>query len=268
MRQLINALIKYKNTLLYLGLLFLSTIILSNRSFYHKSTFSKGALAISSNFNLMGMNITNYMDLVDQNKKLIAENEKLKALELMHQNNIEYENRVPEKFGYEVKSARIIKNSYQLARNYLIIDKGAKDGVALEMGVISSDGIIGIVNQVTDDFSSVLSILHRDLKINAGFKKNGAYGSLIWEGNHPKKMKLNDISSLNTVSTGDTIITAGMSDYFPYGIPIGVVTNIKKPELEGYLNIDVELFSNLTEKKFVYVIDNIKIDQLKALKYE
>ena len=81
-------------------------------------------------------------------------------------------------------------------------------------------------------------------------------------------MKLNDISSLNTVSTGDTIITAGMSDYFPYGIPIGVVTNIKKPELEGYLNIDVELFSNLTEKKFVYVIDNIKIDQLKALKYD
>ena len=39
------------------------------------------------------------------------------------------------------------------------------------MGVISSDGIIGIVNQVTADFSSVISILHRDLKINAGLKR-------------------------------------------------------------------------------------------------
>ena len=68
----------------------------------------------------------------------------------------------------------------------MIIDQGYLDGIEVEMGV-SSDGIVGIVNQVTADFSSVISILHRDLKINAGFKKNGAYGSLSWQGNHLKE---------------------------------------------------------------------------------
>jgi rod shape-determining protein MreC len=138
----------------------------------------------------------------------------------------------------------------------------------IEMGVISSDGVIGVINQVTSNFSSVLSILHRDLKINAGFKKNGAYGSLFWEGSHPRIMKLDDVSTLNPVAVGDTIVTGGMSDYFPYGIPIGTILNFEKPKLEGYYDIEIELFSNLTLKEFVYVVKNKKIDQLKQLIYE
>ena len=96
-------------------------------------------------------------------------------------------NQAIDNFAFQVLGARIIKNNYQSARNYLIIDQGYLDGVKKEMGVISSDGIIGIVNQITANFSSVISILHRDIKINASFKKNGAYGSLSWQGNHPKK---------------------------------------------------------------------------------
>lgn len=268
MRQLINALLKYRNTLLYLGLLIVSLIFLNHRSFYHQSVFSKISLVISSNFNLVGKNASDYLSLVNSNEKLLAENVKLKALELMYFAEQSTENNAIDTFNFQVLGARIIKNSYDHARNYLIIDKGHEDGIEVEMGVISNDGIVGIVNQVTANFSSVISILHRDLKINAGFKKNGAYGSLSWQGNHPKIMKLDDVSTLNSVAAGDTIITAGMSDYFPHGIPIGKVFNFKKPELEGYYDIEIELFSNLTQKEFVYVLKNIKKDQLNQLKNE
>ncbi len=268
MRQLINALLKYKNTLIYFGLLILSIVFLNQRSFYHQSVFSNASLAILSNLNLIKENVLNYLDLAENNKKLLAENEKLKALELIHFSEKFQKNKTLDCFDFEVSGARIIKNSFNLARNYLIIDKGYKDGIGLEMGVISSDGVVGIINQVTADFSSVLSILHKDLKINAGFKKNGAYGSLSWVGNHPKRMKLDDVSTLNPVALGDTIITRGMSDYFPYGIPVGTVLNYVKPKLEGYYDIDVELFSNLTLKEFVYVVRNKKIDQLKQMNNE
>jgi rod shape-determining protein MreC len=268
MRQLFNALIKYKNTLVYLGLLALSLVFLNLRSFYHQSIFSNAALSFSSNFNLITHNISSYINLSESNKKLLLENEKLKALELERFGEQSLKNITLDSFGFEVSGARIIKNSYNRARNYLIIDKGHKDGIEVEMGVISSDGVVGIVNQVTADFSSVLSLLHRDLKINAGFKKNGAYGSLSWQGNHPKRMKLLDVSTLNTVAIGDTIVTGGMSDYFPYGIPIGTVLDFKKPQLEGYYDIDIELFSNLTQKEFVYIMRNNKLDQLKQLNNE
>ena len=268
MRQLINALIKYKNTLLYTGLLIISITFLYQRSFFHQSIFSKAALAISSSFKLVGKNVFNYMHLNEINKKLLAENIKLKALELIHFTKQLPENKVIDTFDFQVFGARIIKNSFNNARNYLMIDKGYQDGIEVEMGVISSDGVLGIINQVTANFSSVISILNRDLKINAGFKKNGAYGSLSWEGNHPKRMKLDDVSTINTVMLGDTIVTGGMSDYFPHGIPIGKVFSFEKPEIEGYYDIEIELFSNLTQKKIVYILKNKKKFQLNQLKNE
>ena len=268
MRQLINALIKYKNTLLYTVLLMISLFFLNLRSFYHQSVFSNAALVLSSNINLAGQNISNYLDLASRNEKLIAENIKLKGLELILFSEQAQKDQAINSFAFQVLGARIIKNNYQSARNYLIIDQGYLDGIEKEMGVISSDGIVGIVNQITANFSSVISILHRDIKINASFKKNGAYGSLSWQGNHPKRMKLDDISTINPVVVGDTIVTGGMSDYFPHGIPIGKVLNFKKPKLEGYYDIDIELFSNLTQKEFVYILKNKKKDQLNQLKNE
>ena len=88
---------------------------------------------------------------------------------------------------------------------------------------------------------------------------------MSWRSNHPKKMKLDDISTLNPVSIGDTIVTGGMSDYFPYGIPLGTVSKIERPKFEGYYDIDIELFSNLTQKEFVYIIKNKNLDQIEKL---
>ena len=265
MQQLINALLKYKNSLFYLGLLLLSLIFLNQRSFYHQSFFSDISLSISSRINLYSQGIVNYFSLKKINQQLRLENEILKVLELAYQNNKVDKTAILESFGFEITGARIIRNSYDKARNYIIIDKGEADGIKTDTGVISSDGIIGIVNQTTENFSSILSLLHRDLKVNVSFKKNGAYGSMSWRGNHPKKMKLDDISTLNPVSIGDTIVTGGMSDYFPYGIPLGTVSKIERPKFEGYYDIDIELFSNLTQKEFVYIIKNKNLDQIEKL---
>ena len=265
MQQLINALLKYKNSLFYLGLLLLSLIFLNQRSFYHQSFFSDISLSISSRINLYSQGIVNYFSLKKINQQLRLENEILKVLELAYQNNKVDKTAILESFGFEITGARVIRNSYDKARNYIIIDKGQANGIKTDTGVISSDGIIGIVNQTTENFSSILSLLHRDLKVNVSFKKNGAYGSMSWRSNHPKKMKLDDISTLNPVSIGDTIVTGGMSDYFPYGIPLGTVTKIERPKFEGYYDIDIELFSNLTQKDFVYIIKNKNLDQIEKL---
>ena len=82
MRQLVNALLKYKNALLYIGLLIISLLFLNQRSFYHQSIFSNASLVLSSNLNQAGKNISNYLNLANSNEKLIAENIKLKGLEV------------------------------------------------------------------------------------------------------------------------------------------------------------------------------------------
>tara|TARA_B100001057_G_scaffold287119_1_gene287251 strand:+ start:51 stop:467 length:417 start_codon:yes stop_codon:yes gene_type:complete len=135
--------------------------------------------------------------------------------------------------------------------------------VEKEMGVIGSKGIIGIVNETTDRFSSVLSILHKDIKINAKHKKSNAFGSLFWEGNAPDKLKLSDISIINKINIGDTIVTGGMSAYFPEGIIIGNVIEI---ENDGkYYLLNVKLINNMTNLDNVYILKNRNKSEIKSL---
>jgi len=133
------------------------------------------------------------------------------------------------------------------------------------MGIISSKGIIGIVNSVSENYSSAISILNKDLQINAKFKKNNAFGSLNWDGINSNKVKLNDIALINNVNIGDTIVTGGMSTYFPEGILIGVVIDYKIVLEKGYYEIKIELNNKVGNETNVYVLKNKFQNEIKNL---
>ena len=113
MRQIFNALLKYKNTSLFLGLLFISFLIVNQRSFYHKSVFSAIGLGISSNFYGVSKGVSDYLNLRKTNVDLVKENNKLKALELIYFQNQVLKQKTLDTFNFEVTSAKIIKNSFQ-----------------------------------------------------------------------------------------------------------------------------------------------------------
>ena len=124
------------------------------------------------------------------------------------------------------------------------------------MGVIGPQGIIGIVNQTSKGYASVLSILNQDIKINAKFKNSNVFGSLFWTGKSPNEMELADVSVINPVKVGDTLVTGGMSSYFPEGIVIGTINSVERPKTGGYYSITVTLINNMTDLDYVYVIGN------------
>lgn len=264
MQQILNILLRYKNFLIYISLLFFSIFFLSKRSFFHKSFINQLSLSLSGSVHSVKDRTISYFNLVEKNQILRTENEKLKIYELIYLNQL-LESSDTINFPFKTIGAKVLKNSYTNARNYLILDKGFKDGIYPEMGVISNDGVVGIVNETTENFSSVISILHKDIKLNVKFKKNLSFGSLLWEGGSPNKMKLIDIATINPVSIGDTIVTGGMSSYFPEGIPIGRVTGFIDTTSENFYDIDVELFSNLTQKKYAYIIENKTSEEIKGL---
>ena len=133
------------------------------------------------------------------------------------------------------------------------------------MGVISNNGIIGVVHSVTDNYANVISVLHQDLKINVRATKSPAFGSLVWSGKKPHEFRVEDVVSNANIKIGDTLITGGMSSYFPLGIPIGKITRLDKIEGSGYYSIDVELFEDLSQIYYVYVLENIDFQELQSL---
>ena len=262
MQWLLSFILGYKNLFLYLFFVYIIINFSFNQSEYHKSKFFKASIFITGKVSEPIRELTSYFKLQKTNSKLIKENFYLKSLIINKKFKSNFKNEELD-FPFSFIQGNVIKNSISSPRNIIVINKGSNDLVEEEMGVIDNKGIIGIVNQTTKKFSSVLSILHKDLKINAKHKKTNAFGSLFWEGDEPDKMKLSDISIINQIDIGDTIITGGMSAYFPEGIPIGKVIEIENDE--KYYSINVKLINNMTNLNEVYLLKNRDKTEIESL---
>ena len=188
--------------------------------------------------------------------------------------------------NFSYKNAKVISNNLSSFKNRLVINKGIKDGLKNEMGVINSDGIIGIINSTSKNYSSIISILNIEIKINAKIKKTSHFGTLEWDGLSTKYLKLNDIPETAKIKIGDSIVTGGMSLIFPEGIKIGVVSKISKHEnqvtsysvrsgnndafkyesRENYLNIKVKLNTDMSNLNNVYIIESLNREEFQKVK--
>ena len=268
MQWVLNAIIRYKNFLLFFFLLSIGLFFSANKSDYHNSQLSKSSLFLTGIIHQPFENLLNYFELKEENQRLQSENNTLKNLLLEKFKKSEISALEEENLAspnYWSLPAKLIRNSYTQNRNILLLDKGENDGVKKEMGVIGTKGIVGIVNQTSQGYATVLSILNLDLKINAKFQNSNVFGSLYWTGEAPNKMVLSDVSVINPVAVGDTLVTGGMSSYFPEGIVIGTVTEVERPNNGGYYDIEIELINNMTDIKYVYVIGNNRREEISEL---
>ena len=262
MQWLLSFILRYKNFFLYFFLVLIILYFSYSQSEYHQSKIFKASIYVTGKISEPLKNLASYFRLKKINSQLIEENLYLKSLiiDKTHESKFEDENTDS---PFSLISGYVVKNDISSSRNIIIINRGSSDMVEKEMGVIGSKGIIGIVNQTTNNFSSVLSILHKDIKINAKHKKSNAFGSLFWEGNAPDKLKLNEISIINKIDIGDTIVTGGMSSYFPEGIPVGEVAEVKNNG--RYYSLEVKLINNMTNLENVYFLKNRNKSEIKSL---
>jgi rod shape-determining protein MreC len=165
-------------------------------------------------------------------------------------------------------AAEVINNKINSPENYLTINKGRLYGITKGMGVISSKGVIGIVTNVTDHFSQVMSVLNRDFSLSGMIKRNRYYGSLKWAGNDPRYMVLDEVPKYTEAIQGDTIITSGYSDIFPGSLNLGIVEKVNVDGGSNFYNLKVRLNENVINVKYVYVVKNLLLDELHQLNSE
>lgn len=161
-------------------------------------------------------------------------------------------------------SAEVISNSVSRNDNYMTINRGSNHGIQMGMAVISPDGIVGIVRNVTPHYAQVMSILNKRISITAMIKRNRYFGSLVWDGINPRMMTLDNIPKHADVIYGDTIMTSGFSEAFPGEMRIGRVVDFKVKN--GFHSIDVELWNDLSNIRYVYVVENLMQVELSQFK--
>ena len=205
-------------------------------------------------------NLENYFELKKVNKNLSEENANLRKA--LYQSQFE-KALIEGKFGntdtlnkFIVSAAKVIKNSVIREKNLITLNKGGKEGIVQDMGVISDKGVVGVVEKTSDHFTTVISLLHSELSINASLKNTKHFGSLIWDTKIIDRCILVDLPKISNIQIGDTIVTGGMSSVFPAGIPIGQVSAFSVPNNSSFYKAEVRLFNDMSNLDQVYVIKN------------
>ena len=275
MRNFIRFILRYHLFLLFLLFETISFYLLINYNHHHNQTFVNSSSKFSAAILDISSNFTDYFSLKRANDELSRENAFLRTQVPDNNYDISDPALISHQSGdsihYLYRPAKVINNSINKFHNYITIDKGAKQGIKPEMGVISARGLVGVVRHVSPNYATAISLLNTQLKISARLRETNHFGSLEWDGKSYQYAVLNEIPGHAKVSVGDAVVTSGYSALFPEGILIGTIEDFELNKGEGFYVIRVKLsidFKNLTYIETVEKITRNEQQVLEKLTYD
>ena len=239
----------------------LALAMVFNYNSFQKATYLNSANRVTGKVYAIYQSVTGYFGLTKINRELAQENARLRML-LENQpefvaNTDSIFLTLPESDSvYHFIPAQIISNSVNRPFNYITLNKGSRHGIKPDMGIISASGIVGVVGQVSESYAMGLSVLNQRWSISTKLKKNGYYGSLIWQGTDYRTAILSEIPLHVDIAIGDTVETSGYSSIFPEGILVGTINDFSEPDGENYYSIQVKLSVDFKNLSHVEVIEN------------
>lgn len=167
---------------------------------------------------------------------------------------------------YFYTPATVINNTIYRKTNYLTINKGTRHGVLPDMAVISANGIVGVVQNASKNYATIISVLNTKLGVSAKLKNSKFYGSIKWDGLNYRKVILNEIPNHAVIHLGDSVVTSGYSIIFPEGIMIGTISDFAEDsEGSNFYDIKLKLSTDMKKLNHVFVVGNFLKDEQKEL---
>ena len=264
MQQIFNFIFKNSIRILFLLLISISLALTIQSHSFHRSKIISSANFLSGGVYQQINNVNEYLNLKTQNEELALENAKRKSL-LFNAKDTTTARRLDSLKGVKLEDiivSKVIHNSYNVYENYLTINSGERDGVKPDMGVINDKGIVGIIENTSPKYATVISILNKRTQINAKIKKSDHFGSLNWNGKSTGFVQLTDLPRLALIKIGDTIVTGGQSVIFPENINIVTIAKMYRDEQTNFYTLDVKLFNDMTNLGHVYIIKSKDRDEV------
>ncbi len=156
---------------------------------------------------------------------------------------------------YVYRTARVINNSVNATDNFITINRGSRHGIGKNMAVLSGSGVVGRVEHVSANYSSILSVLSAKQRVSARLK-NIANGFVVWEGKNPRVLTMIDVPQQVEVKKGDSVFTNSYSLYFPPEVLIGTVIKTEPIKKNAMQHIYLKSSTDFANLQYVYVVEN------------
>lgn len=260
MRTLVEFLKRNNHIILFIFLEVLAIVMMVRNSYYQGSRMLAWSNSIAGYWYNGVHSVTGYFGLKHENELLAEENAQLRAQ--MASSYICYDQREFEwndtvyHQRYIYHKANVIKKSWRQQNNMIMVNMGAKQGIRRDMAVVSAQGIVGVVVNTTDNFASVMPVIHSNSDNSVKIKRTGSNGTLRWNGTDYRYATVVDIPSTYQLHKNDTIITSGLANDFPEGIVVGYISSVHTKKGTGFYDIRIRLSTDFNRLNNVYIIEN------------
>lgn len=263
MRNFIYFIINNVTTLLFLVIEVLCVVLIVNYNSYQRASFWGSSNVVCGAMYSLQSNVSEYFALREANEVLLADNVRLRNMlskrdKVLHtfSDSLVATAMVGNEQKYFYRAASVINSSTNKSRNYLTLDKGSKAGIAPNMVVMNSQGVVGLVIATSAHYSSVLPIINTSFRLSVKLSSSNFRGQLVWNGVSPLRATMVDVPEHAVVSVGDTVVTSGSSNYFPEGMHVGIVEEVDADRNGGFYNLKVRLGVDYASIYDVEVIEN------------
>ncbi len=269
MYNLIRFIQKHNFILLFLLLEVVCMVLLMTSQGFHKQIIVNQTNDVVGKLYETGSNVSEYFHLRSINRKLADENAMLRqqlAVSIdTSSTGCVLSNEADHDTLYRYISARVVNNSINQVNNYITINKGRMDGIKKDMGVISSDGIVGVVSDVSSHYATVLSLLHSYSVTSVRFKNNQHLANLKWGTNNFRYGTIEDIPTHILLKTGDTVVTSCYSYIFPEDLMVGTIQKVIVSPTGDLNKAKIKFATNFSTLRQVFVIENKARPELDSL---
>ena len=217
-------------------------------------SYSSFSLSVRETTNLY----LNLWSLKKTSSQLKDENSLLKA-QLLSFKSLEAENKrlrelleFREKSGLSMIAAQVIGHDIAGERNTITINRGSQHGITPGQAVISTQGVVGYILTPNLTTSHVLVATDRYAVIDANVMRSRARG--LVEGTNKSFCQLRHLERADDVRVGDLVVTNGLGGVFPKGLPMGIVSQVKKSKYGVSQQVDIQPIVKARQLDEVFVV--------------
>lgn len=270
MNNLLAFLAKHNHWLLFVVLEVMGLALLFQFNSYQGSVWFTSANVVTGKFYEINSSVESFISMGKLNEQLTMRNvyleRQVKHLsEMLERGNSDStllrSTQVQLLSQYKLIPAKVVSNSINKQDNLITIDKGSLDGIRPDMGVVSGNGIVGVVYLVSPHYSMIIPVLNSHSNISVMIENRGYFGVLHWEGGDSKMAFVDDIPRHARFNGGDNIVTSGYSALFPPGILVGKVhRTYNSPDGMSY-RLRINLATDFSNLRDVCVINDAKLQE-------
>ena len=276
MRNLFNFIIRNSHWMLTTLLIAFSFYLVFAHNSYQRSVYLNSSNKVMGWIYNTSNNVTSFVHLKKSNQLLLEQNATLESeLYLLRStlndlvssdssNVVAFANDSIAQSQFSFIPSEVVNMSFSGPNNFITINRGSIDGIKPDMGVISQRGVVGVVSNVSTNFSLVIPIINPLFRLSAKLKNSDNYGSLSWNGKNLNEAQLGELPKHEVYNNGDTVVTS-FSRIFPKQLIIGFVSRIGESKDDNFNTFEVELATDFKSLQNVLIISDMYYEEQKAL---